>query len=106
MKLSKPTSTNSEDHMEQVKSNQSEGAKYVANMKRQGTKILIDEAISYLNKNKIPVSAIEIVNITGLSRATVYRYKDLIGKENVRAYTKFNDDILCEGPNDINKSLE
>lgn len=106
MKLSKPTTTNSEDHMEQVKSNQSEGAKYAANMKRQGTKKLIDEAIAYLVENKIPVSAIEIVNVTGLSRATVYRYKDLIGKENIRAYTKFNNDILCEGLNDINKSLE
>lgn len=93
MKLEKPISDNKEEYMEQVKVNQSAGAKYVAEMRRKGTKTVIEEAISYLNAENIPVTVIAIVNITGLSKATVYRYKDIIGEENIRSYTKFNDYI-------------
>ena len=91
MNLAKPISENKEEYMEQVKVNQSAGAKYVAEMRRKGTSKVIEEAILYLRNENLPVSVTAIVNLTGLSKATVYRYKDIIGKDNIRSYTRFDD---------------
>lgn len=48
-------------------------------------------AINNLHRKNTPVSVTEIVRLTGLSKATVYRYRDLVGDENIRGYTKFDE---------------
>ena len=77
--------------MNKDKFNQLSGVQQNAYLKRQWTKSRIEEAISYLKENNLPVTAMAIVNATGLSKATVYRYRELIGNENLRSYTKFQN---------------
>ena len=59
--------------------------------RRKATISRIRWAINNLHKKNIPVSVTEIVRLTGLSKATVYRYRDLVGDENIRGYTKFDE---------------
>lgn len=75
--------------MDKDKFDQLSGVQQNAHLKRQWTKSRIAEAVSYLKENNLPVTAMAIVNATGLSKATVYRYRELIGNENLRNYTKF-----------------
>ena len=77
--------------MNKDKFDQLSGVQQNAYLKRQWTKSRIEEAISYLKENNLPVTAMAIVNATGLSKATVYRYRELIGNENLRSYTKFQN---------------
>ena len=77
--------------MDKDKFDQLSGVQQNAYLKRQWTKSRIEEAISYLKENNLPVTAMAIVNATGLSKATVYRYRELIGNENLRSYTKFQN---------------
>ena len=77
--------------MDKDKFDQLSGVQQNAYRKRQWTKSRIEEAISYLKENNLPVTAMAIVNATGLSKATVYRYRELIGNENLRNYTKFQN---------------
>ena len=59
--------------------------------RRKATISRIRWAINNLQKKNTPVSVTEIVRLTGLSKATVYRYRDLVGDENIRGYTKFDE---------------
>jgi len=77
--------------MNKDKFNQLSGVQQNANFKRQWTKFRIEDAVLYLKENNMPVTAMAIVNATGLSKATVYRYRELIGNENLRSYTKFQN---------------
>ncbi|MFU2207772.1 hypothetical protein [Solidesulfovibrio sp. C21] len=79
--------------MDKDKFGQLSGVQQNAYLKRQWTKSRIEEAISYLKENNLPVTAMAIVNATGLSKATVYRYRELIGNENIRNYTKFQNNF-------------
>lgn len=65
----------------------------LATLRRQTTKQLIQNAITYLKQSNRPITVSEIVSITGLSKATVYRYREIIGEDNLRSYTKFSDSI-------------
>jgi response regulator of citrate/malate metabolism len=87
--------------MDKDKFDQLSGVQQNANFKRQWTKSRIEEAISHLKENNLPVTAIAIVNATGLSKATVYRYRELIGNVHFRNYTKFQDclELRDEAPN-------
>jgi response regulator of citrate/malate metabolism len=77
--------------MNKDKFNQLSGVQQNADFKRQLTKFRIEDAALYLKENNMPVTAMAIVNATGLSKATVYRYRELIGNENLRNYTKFQN---------------
>ena len=77
--------------MNKDKFDQLSGVQQNAYLKRQWTKSRIEEAVSYLNENNLSVTAMAIVNVTGLSKATVYRYRELIGNDNLRSYTKFQN---------------
>jgi hypothetical protein len=77
--------------MDKDKFDQLSGVQQNAYRKRQWTKSRIEEAISYLKENNRPVNAMAIVHETGLSKATVYRYREVIGNENLRNYTKFQN---------------
>ena len=77
--------------MNKDKFDQLSGVQQNAYRKRQWTKSRIEEAVSHLKENNMPVTAMAIVNATGLSKATVYRYRELIGNENLRSYTKFQN---------------
>lgn len=59
---------------------------------RQHTSNIIQKAIKHLASNNEPISVINIKKLTNLSKATIYRYKDIIGKENIRSYSKFCDE--------------
>ena len=87
--------------MNKDKFDQLSGVQQNAYLKRQWTKSRIEEAISYLKENNMPVTAMAIVNATGLSKATVYRYRELIGNENLRSYTKFQSHLSLQ-----NESLD
>ncbi len=65
----------------------------LATLHRRTTKQLIQNAITYLKQSNRPITVGEIVSITGLSKATVYRYREIIGNDNLRSYTKFSDSI-------------
>lgn len=85
-----------ESTMTQDKQTSITGVQQLANLRRQTTKQLIQNAIAHLKQNNRPITANEIVSITGLSKATVYRYRDIIGEENLRAYTRFSDSIKTD----------
>jgi DNA invertase Pin-like site-specific DNA recombinase len=68
----------------------------LATLRRRTTKQLIQNAITYLKQSNRPITVSEIVSVTGLSKATVYRYREIIGKDNLRNYTKFSDSIKID----------
>jgi len=79
--------------MDQSKLRQLTGVQRNATLRKQFTKNQIEYAITYLQKHNIPVTVFEIVKLTGYSKATVYRYREFIGKENIRSYTKFSSAV-------------
>jgi len=68
----------------------------LATLRRRTTKQLIQNAITYLKQSNRPITVSEIVSVTGLSKATVYRYREIIGEDNLRNYTKFSDSIKID----------
>lgn len=68
----------------------------LATLRRRTTKQLIQNAITYLKQSNRPITVSEIVSVTGLSKATVYRYREIIGEDNLRSYTKFSDSIKID----------
>ena len=61
---------------------------------QRSTKARIREAVKYLKRENLPVTVIGVVRLTGMSKATIYRYRDFVGKENIRSYDKFEEFFL------------
>jgi hypothetical protein len=62
--------------------------------KQRATIARIREAVKHLKRENLPITVIGVVRLTGMSKATIYRYRDFVGKENIRSYDKFEEFFL------------
>lgn len=80
--------------MDKNESNQLSGIEDFMSRKQRATIARIREAVKHLKQENLPVTVIGVVRLTGMSKATIYRYRDFVGKENIRSYDKFEEFFL------------
>lgn len=72
------TEKNSQEHLEEIRSNQQLGAYYTHDNRIEKTEDKIIKAMNYLVSNGIQVSISNLSELTKLSKSTLYRYQKLI----------------------------
>jgi len=72
----------------------------LSTIKRQKTTKKIQQAIAQLTMDDVPLTVSKIAKMTGMSQATVYRYRHLLGPDCIRGYEKafFLEHLLGENP--------
>uniref|UniRef100_I2PWX5 Primase C terminal 1 n=1 Tax=Desulfovibrio sp. U5L TaxID=596152 RepID=I2PWX5_9BACT len=78
------TEKNSPEHLEEIKSNQQLGAYYAHDSRIEKTEEKIANAMNYLVSNEIQVTIPLLCQQTGLSKSTIYRYKNLIDSLDIK----------------------